>query len=80
MNGYNGRLVYSGVSVLYDEKTKSLSILPDRYDFDYQEGRSFGRNATTTMGGGVASVNGKFPITPYEINFQGDANFNFIKK
>jgi hypothetical protein len=69
VKGCNGRLVYSGVSVLYGDKTKSLLILPDKYDFDCQKYRSFFRNAATSIGGSVASKNGKFPIMPLNVYF-----------
>lgn len=79
VTGLQGRLVHNGVSVRFDEGSKTFAILPETYSFDHQPGRSLGRNIATSIGRNVATDGGKFPITTYEIRFRGQPRVNFIR-
>lgn len=60
-----------------------FSINSDYFNFDYQSGSSFRRNAGTFIGGAVFGQFYEIPITPFSIlrditGFGGSFKINFI--
>lgn len=66
-SGINSNSLAFGNLTFTSQGNNQFSITSNMFDFDYQEGSSFGRNFGTFIGGAVFEQFYTIPVTPYSI-------------